>query len=154
MKKNYLLFILNVYFGLIIAQSPISISNSNMPGANDTLRYTNVSLNSVGNYTQTGTNFTWNFGNVTSGSEGLREFKNASSTPYFLFFLSSGEYGEKIADTLISGTGTLSITKVYNFYKKQTSPVNAFVADGMGMTISGLPVPSYYSNKDELYHFP
>lgn len=32
--------------------------------------------------------------------------------------------------------------------------MNAFVADGMGMTISGLPVPSYYSDKDELYKFP
>lgn len=154
MKKIYLLFTLNVFSLTIIAQSPITLGNSNMPGANDTLRYTNVAPNSVGNYTQTGTNYNWNFGSVVSTSEGLREFKSASATPYFIFFLSSGEYGEKIADTLVGGTGTISITKVYNYYKKQTSPVNAYIADGMGMTISGLPVPSYYTDKDELYNFP
>jgi len=154
MKKHFLLSIFNVISFAIIAQSPITIGNSNMPSSNDTLRYTNIQLNSLGNYTQTGTNYTWNFGNVNSGTEGLREYKSASATPYFLFFVLSGAYGEKIADTLVGGTGTISITKVYNFYKKQTSPVNAFVADGLGMTISGLPVPSYYSDKDELYHFP
>lgn len=154
MKKFNLVLLFNVCVTLIIAQSPITIGNSNMPGANDTLRYTNVQTGSVGNYTQTGTNFAWDFSKVVSTTENLREFKAASQTPYFLFFLAQGEYGEKIADTLVGGTGTLSITKVYNFYRKQTNPVNAFVADGMGMTISGLPVPSYYSDKDELYNFP
>jgi len=32
--------------------------------------------------------------------------------------------------------------------------VNAFVADGVGMTFSSVPVPAYYSDKDELYKFP
>lgn len=154
MKRIYLLLSLNVFGGFIIAQSPITLGNSNMPGNGDTLRYTNVQLNSLGNYTQTGTNFNWNFSTIVSTTEGLREFKSAINTPYFLFFLASGEYGEKIADTLVGGTGTLSITKYYDFYKKQTSPVNAFVADGAGMTISNIPVPSYYSDKDELYKFP
>lgn len=154
MKKSYLVLILNVCTGFLIAQTPITLGNANMPGANDTLRYTNVQPASAGNYTQTGTNFNWDFSNVTSTTEGRRDFKAASATPYFLFFLAAGEYGEKIADTLVGGTGTLTITKLYNFYRKQTSPVNAFVADGLGMTISGLPVPSYYSDKDELYNFP
>lgn len=154
MKRIYLLLSLNVFGGFIIAQSPITLGNTNMPGNGDTLRYTNVQLSSLGNYTQTGTNFSWNFSTAVSTTEGLREFKSAINTPYFLFFLASGEYGEKIADTLVGGTGTLSITKYYDFYKKQTSPVNAFVADGAGMTISNIPVPSYYSDKDELYKFP
>jgi hypothetical protein len=42
---------------------------------------------------------------------------------------------------------------MYNFYKKSTSP-NAYIVDGMGMKISGIPVPSYYTDKDELYMFP
>lgn len=154
MKRIYLLLSLNVFAGYIIAQSPITLGNNNMPGNGDTLRYTNVQLSSLGNYTQTGTNMNWNFNTAVSTTEGLREFKSAINTPYFLFFLASGEYGEKIADTLVGGTGTLSITKYYDFYKKQTSPVNAFVADGAGMTISNIPVPSYYSDKDELYKFP
>lgn len=151
-------FYLFVSFGLISltgwAQSAITLSNSNMPGSNDTLRYTNIQTASVSNYTQTGPNFNWNFGTVVSTSSGVRQFKSALQTPYAFYFLSSGEYGEKIADTLVGGTGSISITQYYNFYKKQTSPTNAFVADGAGMTISGIPVPSYYSDKDEMYMFP
>jgi hypothetical protein len=152
MKKINLLFILNVWSLLIIAQSPITLGNSNMPGNGDTLRYTNVQLSSLGNYTQTGVNFAWNFGSLVSTTEGLRNFKSALQTPYAFFFLNINDYGEKISDTI--GAGPLTLTNYYNFYKKQSSPVNAFIADGVGMTYSSLPVPSYYSDKDELYNFP
>lgn len=152
MKKIYLLLALNACTMGFIAQSPITLGNNNMPGSGDTLRYTNFALNSAGNYTQTGTNFSWDFSQVVSTSEGLRSFRNALQTPYALFFLSANEYGEKIADTI--GAGPLTFTKYYNYYKKQNSPVSAFIADGTGMTYSSVPVPSYYSDKDELYFFP
>lgn len=151
MKKNYILFTLNVFAGFIIAQSPITLGNSNMPGGNDTLRFTNFQVNSAGSYTQTGTNFNWNFSALVSTNEGVRSFKSALQTPYAFFFLSTSAYGEKLADTI--GAGPLTLTNYYNFYKKQTSP-NAFIADGVGMTYSSLPIPSYYSDKDELYLFP
>jgi hypothetical protein len=149
--KNYLFVTLCCLATLLQAQSPITLGNVNMPGNGDTLRYTNVMLNSLGNYTQTGTNFTWNFSNVVSTTEGLRSFKSAFLTPYALFFLSLNEYGEKIQDTI--GMGPLTVTNYYNFYKKSTSP-NAFIADGVGATINNVPLPSYYSDKDELYNFP
>jgi hypothetical protein len=152
MGKIYLLGIIVIANTGIIAQSPITLNNSNMPGNGDTLRYTNASPNSVGNYTQTGANFNWNFSTLVSTTEGVRRFKTAWQTPYALYFLSLNEYGEKIADTL-GGVGSLNITNYYNYYKQQSSPA-AFTADGVGMTISGVPVPSYYSNKDELYLFP
>jgi len=151
MRKNYLLFALNVCSGLIIAQSPITLGNSNMPGTGDTLRYTNFAVNTAGNYTQTGTNFSWNFSTVSSTTEGLRNFKSALQTPYAILFFGLNEYGEKISDTI--GAGPLTLTNYYNFYKKQTSPA-AFIADGVGMTFSSVPIPSYYSDKDELYMFP
>lgn len=151
MKKNYLLFALNVCAGFIIAQSPITLGNTNMPGSNDTLRFTNFQVNSAGNYMQTGTNFNWNFGSVSSTGEGLRSFKSALQTPYAFFFLSTSAYGEKMADTI--GAGPMTLTNYYNFYKKQTVP-NAFIADGVGMTYSSVPIASYYSDKDELYMFP
>lgn len=138
----------------MFAQNPIVLTNANMPTANDTLRYTNVNLNSIGNYSLTGTNYTWNFKNVISTTEGRRDFKAALNTPYGFFFLAPGEYGEKIADTLIAGTGTITITKFYNYYRKTTTPLNAFIADGVGLSINNIPVPCYYTDKDELYIFP
>jgi hypothetical protein len=113
-----------------------------------------VQTASLGNYTATGANYTWDFTPVVSTTTGRRDFKSALNTPYAFYFLSLNEYGEKIADTLVGGTGTVSITNYYNFYKKQSTPQSAFIADGVGMSISGLPVASYFSDKDELYMFP
>jgi hypothetical protein len=143
---------------LFLFPQAISLTNNNMPSSGDTLRYTNVALNSIGNYSQTGTNFNWDFSNVTPTTEGVRAFKASAQTPYSFFFVGLNEYGEKVADTLLSNAqipgSPVTITKYWNYYKKQSSPVNAFIADGAGMTISGLPVPSYYTDKDELYVFP
>jgi hypothetical protein len=151
MNKNNLILILLFIAFAIKAQSPISISNSNMPSSGDTLRYSNAQISSIGNYTQTGTNFSWNFSTLNPTSQGIRAYKLALQIPqYAFFFLGLNEYGEKIADTL--GAGPLTITQYYNFYKKQTSPA-AYVADGAGMTFSSIPVPNYYSDKDELYKF-
>lgn len=136
----------------IKAQSPITLTSTHFPSNNDTLRYSTVQLTTAINYTQTGTNFNWNFGNLTPVSQDLRSYKLGLLTPYSIFFVGLNEYGEKIADTL--GAGPLTITKYYNFYKKQTSPFNAYVVDGAGMTFSNVPVPSYYSDKDELYKLP
>lgn len=148
--KKILLFVLSLFTGICFGQ--ITLSNTNMPGANDTLRYSNAALSTVGNYTQTGTNFNWNFSTLIPISQGVRAYKSAFSTPYAFFFLGFNEYGEKTADTI--NLGLVMLTDVYNFYKKSTSGPNAYLVDGLGMKISGVPVPSYYSDKDELYMFP
>jgi hypothetical protein len=133
-------------------QAPITLGNTNMPGNGDTLRYTEVQVTSAGNYTATGTNYNWDFSAVVPLNEGVRSFKSAASTPYFFLFMGASEFGEKIDDTL--GAGPLVITNYYNFYRKTITPSNAFVADGVGLTFSSVPVPSYYTDKDELYIFP
>jgi len=150
MRRITLFFIL-VLIETALAQTPITLNNSNMPNSNDTLRYTNVALNSVGNYTQTGTNFSWDFSAVTSLTEDLRSFKSIVATPYALFFFSFNGFAEKTPDFNV---GAFGFTDSYTFYRKQTNPVNAFVADGVGLTFSSVPLPSYYTDKDELYIFP
>jgi len=151
MKRIYNLLGAVLMCGVSVSQAPISLTNSNMPSSGDTLRYSNAQLSSLGNYTQTGTNYSWNFSTLNFTGQGLRSFKNALSTPYAFFFFGFNEYGEKIADTL--GAGPLTLTNYYNYYKKQTSPA-AYLADGAGITFSSVPVPNYYSDKDELYMFP
>lgn len=153
MKLKQLFFLCLVGASIVAkAQSPISITSSNLPGNGDTLRYSTVQPTAAINYTQTGTNYNWNFSNLIPTGQGLRNYKLGLLTPYAIFFAGFTEYGEKIADTL--GAGPLTITNYYNFYKKQTSPVNAYIVDGSGMTFSSVPVPSYYSDKDELYMLP
>lgn len=149
--RSFLLFLINGWCLSIIAQAPIILGNANMPGNGDTLRYTVFQVGSAGNYTQTGVNFTWDFSQVISITEGVRSFKNGLQTPYTFFFGLTG-YGEKIMDSL--PIGPLVVKDYYNFYKKQTTPTAAFIADGLGMTFNGIPIPNYYSDKDELYVFP
>lgn len=149
--RIFTFFLSAILVSSAVAQTPIVLTNTNMPSANDTLRYTSVSLNSVSNYTTTGTNFSWNFGSVTSTTAGIRSFKSALQTPYAVFFLSFTGFAEKLPD--ISLGGAFSFTDYYNFYKKQTNP-QAFIADGVGLTFSSVPLPSYYTDKDELYLFP
>lgn len=152
MRKIYFLA-LGAFFALgLFSQSSLTLTSTHFPSSGDTLRYSNATIASVGNYTQTGANFNWNFSNLVYTSQGRRDFVPSSQTPYFLFFLSFTGFAEKIADAL--GAGPLTINDYYNFYKKQTTPVNAFIADGSGMTFSSIPVPNYYSNKDEMYVFP
>ncbi|MDP1800955.1 MAG: T9SS type A sorting domain-containing protein [Bacteroidota bacterium] len=151
MRKIYLLAVTCFLTAVSVAQ-PITLTSANFPGGGDTLRYTNAQVSSVGNYTQTGANFIWNYSALVYNSQGRRDFNLAIQTPYAFFFFGLNEYGEKIADNI--SAGPLTISNYYNYYKKQTSPINAFVADGIGMTFSSVPVPSYFSDKDELYTFP
>jgi hypothetical protein len=152
MRKIYFLALVNLFAFGLFSQSSLTLTSTHFPSSGDTLRYSNATVASAGNYTQTGANFNWNYSNLVLTSQGRRNFVPSSQTPYFLFFLSFTGFAEKISDAL--GAGPLTINDYYNFYKKQTTPVNAFIADGSGMTFSSIPVPNYYSNKDEMYVFP
>lgn len=143
--NKQLLFIFSCILSFI-GFSQISITSTNMPVSGDTCRYSNASLTSVGDYTATGVNYTWDFSTLDSTGQGIRKFEPASSTPYTFF--GSG-YGEKIADSI--GSPPYSFKNIYNFYKKTTA---SFYVDGLGITYSGFPIPNFYQDKDELYLFP
>lgn len=150
MNRIYLILLSFSFVLNVSAQSPIVLGNVNMPGGNDSLRYSNAKLASVGNYTATGANYNWDFSGLEFNSQGVRAYKPAPLTPY-AFFFSFQDYGEKVADTL--GAGAFTMTDFYLFYKKQTAPA-AYIADGVGLKYNGIPIPNYYSDKDELYKFP
>jgi len=137
----------------IYTQAQISITNTNMPISGDTIRYSSITPNSVSNYTATGANYNWDFSMLVPISQGLREFKASVNTPYGFFFFPP-KYGEKILDTVkmpIAVPGIPSITDIYNFYRKSTT---VFATEGLGIKLSGFPVPNFFTDEDELYQFP
>ena len=156
MKKGLLIIVACISISL---KSQISITSNNMPISGDVAWYTNASLNSVGDYTTTGANHTWDFSSLDSLNEGLREFKAISNTPYgmYSFILGFTAYGELATDTVpiptipIPGVPVISITDIYNFYSKTSTK---FIAEGLGVKINGIGVPNTFSNEDELYFFP
>lgn len=132
----------------IITQAQISITNASMPKSGDTLRFSTAPVSSVGNYTVTGANYVWDFSTLVPNGQRLREFKASTATPYAFFFFYP-KFGEKTADTIkIPG---FTMTDIYNFYKN-TSTI--FAVEGLGVKLSGIPVPNFYTDEDELYNFP
>ena len=145
MKKNLLILFISFLSSAIFSQ--ITITTSQMPMSGDTIRYSNASLTSIGDYTTTGVNYNWDFSLLDTISQTIRKFEPALSTPYF-YFGATG-YGEKTADSV--GVNPFLFKNIYSFYKKNNTK---FYVDGIGMTFSGFPIPNFYSDKDELYLFP
>lgn len=151
--KKQLLFL--VAFLPLISRAQISITAANMPISGDTCRYSTANVSAVGNYTATGTNYNWTFSLTPTGQD-IRKFQASAQTPYFFYFFYP-KYGEKILDSLpipnIPGF-PISIKNIYSFYKKVTSPTASFNSEGLGLTLSGIPIGATFSDEDELYLFP
>lgn len=152
MKKLSSFFALALLAIQLNAQSPISITSSQMPISNDSARYSNITLNSLGNYTLTGTDYTWDFSLVDTAGQGVRWFQPSTATPYYFYFFPP-KYGEKIADSVPMGPVTgFSIKNVYSFYRKNSTL--SFNSEGLGLTMNGIPIGATFSDEDELYFFP
>jgi len=82
----------------------------------------------------------------------MRKFQPSFSTPYGFYFFPP-KYGEKTLDSVpIPGGLGFTIKNIYSFYRKNGT--TSFNAEGMGLTMNGIPVGATYSNEDELYNFP
>ena len=156
MTKTLLSFLISCIS--LIATSQIQITSVNMPISGDTVRYSNATLSSVGDYTTTGSNYNWDFSLLDSTGQGIRKFEPSSATPYFFYFFPP-KYGEQTVDSvpipaIPLGGLTLSIKDIYSFYRKNGTA--SFDAEGLGLTLSGIPIGTTAtgSNEDELYMFP
>lgn len=126
----------------------ITITSTSMPAANDTIRYSTASPVGIGSAWKTrGGSQSWDFSQLTSTGQGLYEYKSANKTPYAFYFF--GQIGQKTADSL--GGGPFVFKNIYSFYTKSST---VFKAEGLGYTISGIPLASMYSDEDEIYQFP
>lgn len=148
MKIFYTFFFL---FLSSFAFSQITITTTDMPASGDTLRFSVADMDSLtlNTYQQTGANITWDFSHLTPNSQDLNSYVAASTTPYAFFFLGGNKFGIELIDTLNLGVAMLN--DIYDFYNN-TSTV--FEAEGRGITFSGFPVPSFYTDNDEIYQFP
>ncbi len=143
------LFCLSVATG---AQAQISITQNDMPRSGDTLRYSEASpITTQIDLTQTGANHTWDYSTaLTPNRQGLAEYKTAVQiNPAYALFFGLNAYGMKVADT--AGAGPVTVTNAYDFYSRNAQ---RFATVGRGFTYQGFPVPSTYTDADEIYQFP
>jgi hypothetical protein len=152
---KYFALILSLFSIKLIGQ--VTVNQSDMPSAGDTIRYS-VAANAVtiqpGNG---GQNQVWDFTSLTSSSQYIDEFLPINSTP-FTYIFAFGPFGascdmgrlDNSAFQLPAIQG-ISISDVYNFYKVNGS---SFSQKGFGASISGFPVPIPYSSSDVLFPLP
>ncbi len=155
MKKN--IFIL---FGLFISlslnsQTPISISSSDMPDENDSIKVSVNNTIGIVDPSLTGANHNWDFSALVPNTQQYEKFDSTQSftSPYNLVFnpinTSYGRNNYEFASIALPG-GT-QITAAYDFFKETTSQ---FKQVGSGYTINNAPIPFYYSASDVIYTFP
>ncbi len=145
---------------VITANAQITITGSNMPVSGDSARFSFARPTSVGNYTITGANYNWHFDTLRPIGQGVRYFQPSTSTPYFFYFLPP-KFGEKTLDSVpipsIPGFGAaISIKNIYSYYRKTPiiGTTTSFDAEGLGLTMTGIPVGADFVDNDELYNFP
>ena len=150
-KSRFKLLGLACAFSLFchFAQSQITITQADMPGSGDTLRFSNALSAPASVYNLDGANQNWDFSALSPASQDVASYKSSLQTAYAFFFLGFNKYGRKVADTL--GVAAFQFTDVYNFYRKTSQ---AFEIEGIGLKYQGLPLPAYYSQRDKLYQFP
>jgi hypothetical protein len=138
----------------IAGQTAISVNQSDFASANTQVILSNASALSqtVASLANAGTNSIWNYSNLAPLSQDTLAFSSPSSTSYFLLnnsFVST--YANTGVFALPAIPGVPTISDVTDFYKKSSTDLRQV---GVGVTLSSLPVPTFYNPVDKLYKFP
>lgn len=160
--RKLLLFSIQLLFFVEYSSAQITITTTDMPVVNDTIRY-NTTNNIQGlDPTLTGANYTWDYSTLTSTTQRIDTFFSVTSTPfaYQFYFNNAILYAAYKANYALKGQDfvmppalpiPLSITEVFNFQKNSTSK---FENVGFGSKISGIPSSTRNIPIDIEYEFP
>ena len=147
--KNILTLLLIVCLSIqSIAQT--TIVSSDMPSPNDSIRMSKALNPSMFNFAQTGTNYNWDFSQLTAVSQRTDKYMSVSSTPliYNVVFFSKSNLASRRDDMNMM---TIQITDGYNFLKNSSSD---FRQVGYGASVNGSTIPVTFKSDDIIYRFP
>lgn len=140
-----------------IGAAQITITDNDMPLVNDIYKI-NITSDLQGNDpTLTGTNYLWDYSQLTTETQRIDTLVVVSSLPivFQYFFNNSFMFPNHKADYGVKGQNmniqTVTITDVYNFYKK--SPTQ-YANVGFAANINNIPTPTRRSPVDVEYVFP
>lgn len=134
---------------MAVAQTPITVTNADMPSLNDTVRFSTTATSVTSLINLTGANRTWNAANLVPNFQDIQRFRAPLSiNPLYLGSFGSSSYGTESTQGISFGA-LLQGTDPYTFYRNTS---NAFVIDGRGFSVQGLPLAQTY--KDSVYRFP
>lgn len=134
-----------------IAISQITVNQSDMPEAGDTIRSSaTVDWWSI-DFEETGEDFSWDFTSFTPYMQQVDTFVSVTSTPwiYQILFLFSANLAQQEAE--FAQFEQFQVTDSYRYFKNSSS---AYKEVGFGVSLNGLPLPNLYEDADVIYKFP
>lgn len=149
MKRNSLTLIALLIAAIAGAQ--ITIVSSDMPSTGQSFRTSMTTDFLTYNFDETGNNFVWNFQDLTPLMQREAIYTSVSQTPiiFWPFFLGSANLATQIEE--FSLIPEIPIESGYQFFNKTTTKYSDI---GIGLSVSGLPLPLKYNNPDVLFEFP
>jgi hypothetical protein len=140
--------------GHLLSQSAISVNQNDFATANTQVILSNASpvSQTTNGLASTGPNSIWNYSNLIPTGQDTLTFASPSSTAYFLLnnpFVST--FANKGVFALPSIPSVPTISDVTDFYKKSSTDLRQV---GLGVTLTGIPIPTFYNPVDKLYEFP
>jgi len=133
------------------SNAQISIGQNDMPNEGDTIRYSSsVDIGTI-NYSETGSNFIWDFTDLIPISQSVDTFVSVFDAPFIyqaVFFLSSNLAKPLQSFDEIPG---IQVTDPYEFYKNSSSEYKMV---GYGVTLNSIPIPNKFEEADVIYQFP
>ncbi|UTW63514.1 T9SS type A sorting domain-containing protein [bacterium SCSIO 12741] len=126
-----------------------SLTHQEMPDVNSHFNYSVSSGTPGRDYQQTGANHTWDYTDLMPESQADEKYQSAVSINIFFIALGNGAFGTLVADSL--GFGQFQVKDIYDVFKTTSARMTA---EGRSMSYQGIPVPQFYSDKDEIFQFP
>jgi len=131
----------------IPVKAQITLSRDQLPRSGDSAQIMNAQLSIPGTrFAATGPGSNWDFSDLQSATPDLVWYRPGIQTPYFLFLNS---FGTKVQDSL--NLLVVSLQNVFEFYNSNNT---RWAAVGRGFTVSGIPIPTFYTDNDEIFFFP
>jgi hypothetical protein len=150
------LFLAVIFLLPVVADAQITIVSGDMPVAGDTFRISNAATSTPIDLSLTGTNYTWDFSNLTPISQTVDSFVSVSSTG--IFYILTFSFGANAANVVQKGGDfaalpQFQVSDVYSFYNRSAS---SYRQVGLGGTVSLVPtpLPITFGNQDTIYKFP
>lgn len=155
--KNFLFACFLFIFIHCFSFAQISITQSDMPNAGDTLRVSysmDVLDPMITDSTCIQDGYVWNYSYLTPNSQWVRKFDSPTTFTFpfnIIFNPFNTSYGEaQYTPDSIPFIG-IKPDDAYNFYKETST---RFKQVGGGFTINSLPLPFVYNPHDTIYRFP
>lgn len=155
-KKIYSIALLVASFS-VVAQTPITITSSDMPNENDSIH---ISVVGAGDFlavptpSSTGANHNWDYTTLSASLQIDEKYTSPIdfTTPYnFLFNPFNTSYGKDNYEFSAIPLPNVDISAAYDFYKEGSSELKQI---GSGFIINNAPLPFLYDDNDNIYEFP